>query len=311
MIMMPSWRMPGSDGRTWTSAELKGSTYIMYFYPKDQTPGCTIQACEFRDSLARLQAAGVKVFGVSPDSLASHHKFAAKEKLTFPLLTDNDHSLATKLAVWAEKSLYGRTFPGIERTTFLIGPEGTIIGEWRKVKVAGHVAEVISAATGLTVPPPAVAQVPPTPSVPPLGINKSTAMVAKPIPVAAKPALVAARPILVAAKPALVAAKPALVAAKPIPVAAKPALAAAKPITVAAKPAPVAAKPTLVAPPAAKPAVVDKVIAKPVAVVKAVAKAVAKAVVKAKPKPAGKVKPAAKAKPVDKAKAKPKAKPKR
>ena len=289
MIMMPSWRMPGSDARTWTSAELKGSTYVMYFYPKDQTPGCTIQACEFRDNLARLQAAGIKVFGVSPDSLASHHKFAAKEKLTFPLLTDNDHSLATKLGVWAEKSLYGRTFPGIERTTFLIGPEGAIIGEWRKVKVAGHVAEVVSAATGVTVPPPAVAQVPPAPPLPPAG---------------AKPAMVTARPIAVLNKSTVGAIRPTAPAAKPVaaaPQAAKPAVVEkviAKPVAAVKAVVKAVVKTAAKAVDKAKPAV-KAVAAKAVAVkavaVKAVAvKAVAVKAVAAKVKPVAKAKPAAK-----------------
>lgn len=266
MTVMPSWRMPGSDGRTWTSGELKGSTYVIYFYPKDQTPGCTVHACDFRDNLARLQAVGIKVFGVSPDSLASHHKFSAKEKLTFPLLTDNDHALATKLGVWAEKSLYGRTFPGIERTTFLVGPEGVIIGEWRRVKVAGHVAEVVLAATGVTVPPP------PTP----LGLSPVVAPLAPPAAAKLAAPVAPAKP----APPAVVAAVPAK--AKPIEKA--PAKAPAK--VVAKIPARVVAK-----------------VAKVVKVVKT-AKAGVKAVVVAKPKPKAAAKAADKSPAKAKAKAK-------
>ena len=254
MTLMPSWRMPGSDGRTWTSAELKGSTYVMYFYPKDQTPGCTIQACDFRDHMGRLQAAGIKVFGVSPDSLASHHKFSAKEKLNFPLLTDNDHSLATKLGVWAEKSLYGRTFPGIERTTFLVGPDGVIIGEWRKVKVAGHVTEVVNAATGVTVPP-------------------------KPVPIEA-PAAPAGAPV--AGKPVVAA-----------PVVAKPAAAVKAPVKASAT-ASTPAKASAPLKPATAKAAPAKAVAKVKAAVKSAVKAVAKSAPVVKAKAAAKTKLAGK-----------------
>jgi peroxiredoxin Q/BCP len=267
MPMMPNWRMPGSDGRTWNSAELAGQTYVLYFYPKDQTPGCTAQACDFRDNIARLQAANVKVFGVSPDSLASHQKFVAKEKLTFPLLTDNDHMLASKLGVWTEKALYGRAFLGIERSTFLVGPDGTIVREWRNVKVTGHVAEVLGAiAAG------------------PAGKYGVT-------PEAARAALKAAELKAAQSQPPVVPGKPAAPAApiaKPVaaPLAKAPAPVVAKP-KAPVKVAPVVKVAAGVKAPAAKsPAKTIKAAVKTAAKsVKATVKRVAKAKPPAKPKP--------------------------
>ena len=145
MAKIPAFSLPGSDGQTWSSKELKGSTYVLYFYPKDSTPGCTTEACDFRDNFARLALRGVKLFGVSPDSLKSHANFIAKQELTFPLLTDEEHVLAEKLGVWIEKSMYGRKYMGIDRSTFLVGADGAIVKEWRGVKVPGHVQEVVAA----------------------------------------------------------------------------------------------------------------------------------------------------------------------
>ncbi len=145
MAKFPAFSLPGSDGQTHTLKGLKGKTFVIYFYPKDDTPGCTIEACDFRDQLTTLAKLGVPVYGVSPDSLASHAKFIAKHDLNFVLLADEEHALADKLKVWGEKSMYGRTFFGIERSTFLVGGDGSILKEWRKVKVAGHVLEVLDA----------------------------------------------------------------------------------------------------------------------------------------------------------------------
>ena len=145
MAKFPAFSLPGSDGQTHSLKGLKGRTFVIYFYPKDDTPGCTTEACDFRDQLATLAKLGVPVYGVSPDSLASHAKFIAKHDLNFVLLADEEHALADKLKVWGEKSMYGRTFMGIERSTFLVGADGTILKEWRKVKVAGHVLEVLDA----------------------------------------------------------------------------------------------------------------------------------------------------------------------
>ncbi len=145
MAKMPAFSLPGSDGRTWSAKDLKGEAYVLYFYPKDSTPGCTTEACGFRDNLARLTLRGVRLFGVSPDSLKSHATFIAKQDLNFPLLADADHVLADKLGVWIEKSMYGRKYMGIDRSTFLVGADGTILQEWRGVKVPGHVDEVLAA----------------------------------------------------------------------------------------------------------------------------------------------------------------------
>lgn len=145
MARMPAWSLPDAEGRTWSAKDLKGKPYVLYFYPRDDTPGCTTEACDFRDRLDRLTKKGVQVLGVSPDTAASHVKFAKKHGLTFPLLVDAGHVLAEKLGVWGEKTLYGKTSMGIVRTTFLVGADGAILREWRGVKVAGHVDEVLAA----------------------------------------------------------------------------------------------------------------------------------------------------------------------
>ncbi len=145
-VRIPAFSLAGSDGRIWKPGELVGRTWVLYFYPKDSTSGCTQQACDFRDRFERLQAKGVPVLGVSPDNLKSHGSFIAKQRLPFVLLSDPEHSLAERLGVWQQKQLYGRSFMGIVRTTFLIGPDGRILRVWRKVKVAGHVDEVLAAA---------------------------------------------------------------------------------------------------------------------------------------------------------------------
>lgn len=149
MPKMPAFSLPGSDGATHGAKSLAGAPYILYFYPRDMTPGCTAESCDFRDHHADLRKLGVQVFGVSTDSLDSHAKFIAKEKLNFVLLADEEHVLAEKLGVWKEKNLYGKKSMGIERSTFLVAADGTIAQEWRKVKVDGHVAEVVAAAKAL------------------------------------------------------------------------------------------------------------------------------------------------------------------
>lgn len=116
---------------------------VLYFYPKDNTSGCTKEACDFRDNMNRLTA-HAEVIGVSPDSISSHQKFQQKQNLNFMLVSDPNHELAEQYAVWKEKSLYGRKYMGIERSTFIINEQGEIIKQWRKVKVAGHVDEVLA-----------------------------------------------------------------------------------------------------------------------------------------------------------------------
>ena len=123
--------------------DLSGKTTVLYFYPKDNTSGCTKEACDFRDNMSRLTSVA-EVVGVSPDSPQSHQKFREKQNLNFMLVSDADHSLAERYGVWKEKSLYGRKYMGIERSTFVLNKKGEIIKEWRKVKVAGHVDEVLA-----------------------------------------------------------------------------------------------------------------------------------------------------------------------
>ena len=123
--------------------DFKGKRVVLYFYPKDNTSGCTQEACNFRDNINRLTAKA-EVIGVSPDSIKSHQKFREKQDLNFILLSDTEHKLAEEFEVWKEKSMYGRKYMGIERSTFVISPDGNIEKEWRKVKVNGHVDEVLA-----------------------------------------------------------------------------------------------------------------------------------------------------------------------
>jgi peroxiredoxin Q/BCP len=139
----PDFSLQDQDGNVHTLDSLSGSPTVVYFYPKDDTTGCTQEACEFRDLLPTF--AGVKVVGVSPDSAASHRKFAAKHSLPFPLLADEDQALAKACGVWVEKSMYGKKYMGVERTTFLLDAEGMVVNVWRKVKPAGHAREVLDA----------------------------------------------------------------------------------------------------------------------------------------------------------------------
>ncbi len=141
----PDFSAPSSGGGSVSLAGLAGSSFVLYFYPKDMTPGCTTEACDFRDNLARLNAAGVTVYGASKDSLARHEKFIAKHDLTFPLLSDEDGSLCDAWGVWQEKKNYGRTYMGIVRSTFLVDASGTVRGAWSPVRVKGHVDKVIAA----------------------------------------------------------------------------------------------------------------------------------------------------------------------
>jgi peroxiredoxin Q/BCP len=141
----PEFTLPSDRGGDVALASLRGRPVVLYFYPKDDTSGCTTQACEFRDSWAEVQARGAVVLGVSPDSVASHQKFRDKFSLPFPLLADEDHAVAEAYGVWGEKSMYGRKYQGILRTTFLIDPAGRIARVFEKVKPKGHAAEVLDA----------------------------------------------------------------------------------------------------------------------------------------------------------------------
>ena len=145
----PDFTLPQDGGDPVTLSDLRPSPVVLFFYPKDNTPGCTTEAIGFSEALAEFDALGVKVFGVSKDSITSHEKFRAKKELSVPLLSDADSDLSERLGVWQEKSMYGKTFWGIVRSTFLIDGEGNIVREWRKVKVKGHVEDVLEAARAL------------------------------------------------------------------------------------------------------------------------------------------------------------------
>jgi len=143
----PDFTLASDRGGDVTLSALRGKKVVLYFYPKDDTPGCTIQACDFRDSQPTFDGLDAVVLGVSADSVASHVKFREKFALNFPLLADVDHAVSLAYGVWKEKSLYGRTFMGIERSTFLIDEDGVVIEAWRKVSPKGHadmLAEVIT-----------------------------------------------------------------------------------------------------------------------------------------------------------------------
>jgi len=141
----PDFRLPADDGKTYALRDLRGKKVVLYFYPKDDTPGCTKEACSFRDNLSRVQSKGAIVLGVSKDDLESHAKFREKYSLSFPLLSDPEGKVLSAYGVWKEKNLYGKTFMGIERTTFVIDEGGRIQKVFPRVKVDGHVDEVLAA----------------------------------------------------------------------------------------------------------------------------------------------------------------------
>ncbi len=140
----PAFELPASGGRTVTAAAMAGRPYVLYFYPKADTSGCTKEACAFQEALPQLAALGADVIGVSRDPLRALDKFAAKYGLTFPLAADEDAQLLGAYGVWVEKAMYGRQYMGIERTTVLVGADGRIARIWRKVKVDGHAADVLA-----------------------------------------------------------------------------------------------------------------------------------------------------------------------
>jgi peroxiredoxin Q/BCP len=142
---VPTFEMSADDGSTVSDASLRGTRYVLYFYPKDDTPGCTTQACSLRDSFSAVTGTGVEVFGVSPDSVKSHVKFRDKYALPYRLLSDEGHRVAEAFGVWIEKSRYGRTYFGNERTSFIIGPDGIVEHVLPQVKPAEHVGLVLEA----------------------------------------------------------------------------------------------------------------------------------------------------------------------
>jgi len=146
----PAFEMVAGDGRTVKLGDFKGKPVVLYFYPKDDTPGCTIEAKEFRDAIPEFTKLGATVLGVSPDDSASHCKFTDKFDLNFPLLTDAEHAVADQYGLWVEKSMYGKKYWGVQRATFLIGGDGKIAKAWPKVKPEGHAKEVLDAVSALT-----------------------------------------------------------------------------------------------------------------------------------------------------------------
>jgi peroxiredoxin Q/BCP len=145
----PDFEMPATGGRTVSLEALKGKPFILYFYPKADTPGCTKEACAFQEALPQLGKLGLDVIGVSPDKMKPIEKFADKYGLKFPLASDETKAVAERYDTWVEKSMYGRKYMGMERSTFLVGADGKIKKIWRKVSVTGHAAEVMQAASAL------------------------------------------------------------------------------------------------------------------------------------------------------------------
>jgi peroxiredoxin Q/BCP len=152
MTLIPGQPVPAfatvTDEGPRSLADYAGKHLVLYFYPKDDTSGCTSEARQFRDAIEDFRRAGAEILGVSKDSLASHAKFRAKHELPFPLASDEDGALCGMFGVWKQKSMYGRTYMGIERSTFLIDPAGKLAAEWRKVKVTGHAADILKRLAG-------------------------------------------------------------------------------------------------------------------------------------------------------------------
>ena len=145
----PVFSLPDQEGQKHALADYAGRPVVLYFYPKDDTPGCTRESCAFQDNLPKFKKSKAAVFGVSVLNSASKAKFAAKYGLTFPLLADEDHAVMEKYGVWQEKSMYGKKYMGVARTTYLIGPDGKVVKRWDGVKVDGHAEEVLAAVQAL------------------------------------------------------------------------------------------------------------------------------------------------------------------
>ncbi|MEL6240798.1 MAG: thioredoxin-dependent thiol peroxidase [Pseudomonadota bacterium] len=145
----PDFTLPQSGGEDVTLSDLRGSAVVLYFYPKDDTPGCTKESIAFSEHLAAFTDAGAKVFGISKDSVAKHEKFTTKHDLTVPLLSDETGTVCEDYGVWVEKNMYGKKYMGIERATYLIDADGNVAQIWRKVKVPGHAEAVLEAVKAL------------------------------------------------------------------------------------------------------------------------------------------------------------------
>lgn len=142
---VPDFQLPANGGQTVSLSQFRGQKVVIYFYPKDMTPGCTQEACDFRDNYSAITGQGAVVLGISGDPVKSHDRFAEKQNLPFLLLSDEDHEVSRMFGVWQLKKMYGREYEGIVRSTFLIDEEGRLVREWRKVKVKGHVGEILEA----------------------------------------------------------------------------------------------------------------------------------------------------------------------
>lgn len=145
----PDFSLKADDGREVKLSDFRGTPVVLYFYPKDDTPGCTKEACAFRDRSAELKAKGAALLGVSPDDVASHGQFRDKYSLNFPLLADTEHQVAERYGAWRERNMYGRKYMGIQRSTFLIDADGKVRKVWQKVDVDGHDQEVLDALDSL------------------------------------------------------------------------------------------------------------------------------------------------------------------
>jgi peroxiredoxin Q/BCP len=143
--LAPEIALPDETGTIHRLADRQGRWTIVYFYPKDDTPGCTVESCQFRDADPAFRAGGADVWGISPDDAASHRRFREKFDLPFTLLSDEDHAVAERYGAWQLKSMYGKEYMGIQRSTFLVDPDGRIARTWPKVTADGHAAEVLAA----------------------------------------------------------------------------------------------------------------------------------------------------------------------
>jgi thioredoxin-dependent peroxiredoxin len=144
----PAFSLASDEGETISLADLTGHKVVLYFYPRDDTPGCTIEACEFRDNWTSVQRTGAVVLGVSPDGVTSHQKFRKKFELPFALLADTEHTVAEAYGAWGEKSMYGRKYMGVKRSTYVIDEQGRVMRVFENVKPKGHAAEVLEALGG-------------------------------------------------------------------------------------------------------------------------------------------------------------------
>jgi len=147
--LAPDFELPASTGKKIKLSKLRGKKVVLYFYPQDMTPTCTQESCDFRDYNGKLKRAGAVVLGISPDDLKRHAKFIEQYELPFPLLADTELEVCKLYGVWALKKLYGREYMGVERSTFLIDAEGKLVREWRKVRIKGHVDQVLAAVKAL------------------------------------------------------------------------------------------------------------------------------------------------------------------